>query len=133
MAENLTILPKNERLQLAVAHKTRSPTRSTRQLATIYGIAPSTLAHQLNGRRTLTQFSQSRQRLTVEEENSIKHWIEMLISWNWNPRISQLEQYATHLIRLRNDFKPLGLRWYTQFLNRHPDFKLKYSRALNQD
>src|SRR6266498_4475509 len=40
---------------------------------------------------------------------------------------------CTHLLRARNDFKPLGVRWYTQFLNRHPEFKLKYSRSLNQD
>jgi hypothetical protein len=133
MSENPPILPKKERLQLAVAHKARSPMRSTRQLAIIYGVPPSTLCHQLNGRRTQTEYMQSLQRLTVEEENSIKHWIEKLISWNWNPKIEQLERYATHLLRLRNDFEPLGIKWYTQFLDRHPDFKLRYSRALNQD
>jgi len=131
MSDN--ILPKAQRLDLAVARKLQSPTRSITQIAHIYNIPRTTLQHRLNGRQSRTESHQKHQRLSNEEEESIVHWIEKAISWNWNPRIAHLEQYATHLLRARNDFKPLGVRWYTQFLNRHPEFKLKYSRSLNQD
>jgi hypothetical protein len=46
--------------------------------------------------------------------------------------ISQLERMATHLLICKGDREPLGVNWYEKFLARHPDYRLKYSKALDQ-
>jgi len=40
---------------------------------------------------------------------------------------------AKHLMTAKGDLDPLGQHWYKNFLHRHPDFKTRYSRNLNQD
>lgn len=126
------ILSKSERLNAAIARKAAEPDLSLRTLGLIYGVPISSLGHRLNGRRDAETYHQSRQRLTVLEEASLIRWIEQLYEWGWPPRIPQLERMAKHLMECKGDHEDLGVHWYQSFLNRHPKFKIRYSRALDQ-
>lgn len=55
-----------------------------------------------------------------------------MTAWGWPPRIEQLESMAKHLMEAKGDMDPLEQHWYKNFLTRHPDMKMKYSRNLNQ-
>ena len=55
-----------------------------------------------------------------------------MTAWGWPPRIIYLEGMAKYLIEAKGDRKALGHHWYKNFLNRHPEFKLKYNRNLDQ-
>ena len=39
---------------------------------------------------------------------------------------------ARSLLNAKGDKNPLGRHWYQKFLKRHPDFKIKYNRNLDQ-
>ena len=56
-----------------------------------------------------------------------------MMAWGWPPQIEQLELMAKHLMTAKGDLDPLGQHWYKNFLCRHPEFKMRYSRNLNQD
>ena len=55
-----------------------------------------------------------------------------MTSWGWPPRIQHLEGMARSLLNAKGDKNPLGRHWYQKFLKRHPDFKIKYNRNLDQ-
>ena len=127
-----SILPLAERMELAVAYKIQNPLASIRKVAHTFDVPPSSLGHRIKGRRDAKTFHQGRQRLTVLEEASLVKCMTQLMNWGWPPTISQLERMATHLLIRKGDREPLGQHWYEAFLARHPDFRLKYSKALDQ-
>ena len=47
-------------------------------------------------------------------------------------RIRFLTSMATQLLIAKGDMEPLGQHWYKNFLGRHPQFKLQFSRNLEQ-
>jgi hypothetical protein len=130
--EHSSVLPLAERLELAVTYKTQNPFTSVRNVARTFDVPPSTLGHRLKGRRDVKTYRQSRQRLTVLEEASLVKWMTQLMNWGWPPTISQLERMASHLLICKGDREPLGVNWYEAFLARHPNYRLKYSKALDQ-
>jgi len=129
MEDDPCILPVADRMSLAIAYKTRNPLTPIRVVAYLFDVPTSTLGHRLNGRRDVKTFCQ---RLSVLEKSSLVKWMTQLMNWGWPPTISQLERMATHLLVCKGDCKPLGKNWYDGFLERHPDYRLKYSKALDQ-
>ena len=130
--EGSSALPLAERMELAVAFKTQNPLTSISTVAHTFDVPRSTLGHRLKGRRDVKTYHQSCQRLTVLEEASLVKWMTQLMNWGWPPTISQLERMATHLLTCKGDCEPLGKNWYEAFLARHPDYRVKYSKALDQ-
>lgn len=127
-----SILPLAERMELAVAYKIQNPLASIRNVAHTFEVPRSSLGHRIKGRRDAKTYHQGRQRLTVLEEASLVKWMTQLMNWGWPLSISQLERMATHLLICKGDREPLGQHWYEAFLARHPDFRLEYSKALDQ-
>ncbi len=121
------------RYSLALADLNNDPSVSLREIARIYDLPRSTLQARRNGRQSAKTFQTGRQRLSVHEENALIRWIDTITAWGWPPRIGQLETMAKHLMTAKGDLDPLGQHWYKNFLRRHPEFKTRYSRNLNQD
>jgi hypothetical protein len=80
MADTTVILPKGQRLDLAVARKIASPSRSISSIAFQFSVPRSTLSHRLNGRLSVQQSHTLTQRLTAEEETSFVSWITRAIN-----------------------------------------------------
>ncbi len=68
-----------------------------------------------------------------EEEKSIQNWILEIQSWEFPPRVAQLQKMAKELLQARYDFKKRGKNWVARFLNRYPILQSQYSRTLDQD
>lgn len=126
------VLSKEIRLELAIKAKSDNSDLPLSQLAYTYDVPCSTLKHRWNGRRSQKAYGESKQRLTTLEERNIMRWLDQLIDWGWPASIAQLMKMATHICQRRNDWKPLHDRWYSDFLTRYPEFKTKWSRALDQ-
>lgn len=92
----------------------------------------STLQARLKGRRSAKESQQTQQRLSVEEEDSIKRCLFTLTAWGWPATVRYLESLTTGLLQAKRDFEPLGQNWYKNFLARHPDLKAVWSRSLDQ-
>src|SRR4051812_30831366 len=126
-----TILAIETRFELAIKAHHDNPDLPVKQLAYTYSLPYSTLKHRLNGRRSKKAYAESIQRLTPIEEASILRWLDQLIDWGWPASIPQLQKMATYICLRQGDYKPLHDDWCGDFLNRHPTFKAKWSRALD--
>ena len=132
MNSKLDVSDSNTRLELAVEYLRENPNVSQREIARVYDIPRSTLQARLRGRQPAKSYHQTMQRLSVQEEQALITWIERMTAWGWPPRIIHLEGMAKSLMEAKGDRKALGHHWYKNFLNRHPEFKLKYNRNLDQ-
>jgi hypothetical protein len=126
------ILDKHQRMELALKAKRENPERLNADCAREYGVSYSTFCHRFNGRPSIQDKATDQQRLTVIEEQGIIRWLTQLLDWGWPASVAQLQEMASHLFRYRNDYKPLHDQWYSDFLERYPDFKLKWSKAYDQ-
>ena len=86
----------------------------------------------INGRRDQVSYGISKQRLTSEEEESIKNWVLEIQSWGFPPRVAQLREMAVELLQAKGDYKELGKNWVSKYLSRHPMLLAKYSHTLDQ-
>ena len=129
MSINMPTIDSATRLQLAIEELAKNPGISQLEIARLYGVPQSTLQARLKGRRAAKHYHQAAQRLSVHVEQALIDWIERMTSWGWPPRIQHL---ARSLLNAKGDKNPLGRHWYQKFLKRHPDFKIKYNRNLDQ-
>ena len=102
------------------------------QAARLYVISITILYNRIHGRRNQALYGVTKQRLTPEEEESIKSWILDIQSWGFFSRVSQLREMAKKLLQTRDDYKELGVNWISGFLTWHPTLQSKYSRTLDQ-
>ena len=123
-----------ERLNNAVkAYDQAEGSLSITQAARLYMVLKATLYRRINGRRSQALYGISKQRLTPEEEESIKSWVLEIQSWGFPPRVAQLREMATELLQAKGDYQELEKNWVSAFLNRHLTLQAKYSRTLDQD
>jgi len=125
-------LDQEERIQLAIKALQDGTIPSQRRAALLYNIPRSTLQDRFNGKRSAREVQQSQQRLSVQEEESIKRCITTMASWGWPVSIRYLKSLAIGLLQDKGDNEPLGQNWYKRFLARHPDLMTKWSRSLDQ-
>jgi hypothetical protein len=121
-----------ERMQLAVKALQDGTIPSQRRAALLFNMPRTTLQDRFHGQRSAREVQQSQQRLSVQEEESIKHHITTMTSWGWPASIRYLKSLAIGLFQAKGDHGPLGKHWYKNFLVRHPDFKTAWSRSLDQ-
>ncbi|KAN0086548.1 hypothetical protein V8E54_000236, partial [Elaphomyces granulatus] len=125
-------LTKEQRYDLAVESCQSGATPSLRQAALLFNVNRATLTNRLQGKTTAKEFCQTRQRLSVQEEESIKRCLYTLTAWGWPASIYYLKSLATCMLSAKGDLKPLGQNWHKAFLQRHPDLKARWSRNLDQ-
>ena len=54
------------------------------------------------------------------------------VSWGWPMTIPTINGLAKGLLEQKGDMAPLGKNWYLSFLGRHPELKIRRSRAMDQ-
>jgi hypothetical protein len=109
-------------MELALQAKRDHPERSAADCAREFGVAKSTLCYRLKGRLLIQDKAIAQQRLTVIGEQGIVRWFTQLLDWGWPASVAQLQEMAVYLLRYRGDYKLLHDEWYSDFLDRHPDF-----------
>jgi hypothetical protein len=121
-----------ERIQLAINALHDGTVLSQRKAALLYNVPRTTLQDRFKGKRSAREAQQSQQRLSAQEEESIKRCITTMTAWGWPASIKYLKSLATDLLKAKGDHNPLGQHWYKNFLVRHPDLKAAWSRNLDQ-
>src|SRR4051794_38857437 len=97
-------LSKRERLELAFdAWKSSNGALSLRKAARKYGVSWETLRDRKNGAKSKAEEAQARQRLTVQEEESLRKWLCQLEAWGWPCLPTQLHKMAWEILKARGD------------------------------
>src|SRR2546423_5021163 len=119
-----------ERIQLAIKALQDGTGPSQRRAAYLYNVPRTTLQARFHGRRSAKESQQSQQRLSVQEQDSVKRCILTMASWGWPVSIKYLQSLTIGLLRAKGDHEPLGQHWYKNLLARHSDLKAAWSRSL---
>ena len=98
---------------------------SITKAARLYVVSKATLYRRINGRRDQVSYGITKQRLTPEEEDSIKSWVLEIQAWGFPPRVAQLREMEEELLQAKGDYKELGKIWVSGFLGRHPTLQAK--------
>ena len=121
-----------QRLNDAIkAYEHAEESLSITQAAYVYSVSKATLYRRINGRRDQVSYGISKQRLTSEEEESIKNWVLEIQSWGFPSRVAQLLEMPVELLQAKGDYKEFGKNWGLKYLSRHPTLQAKYSRTLD--
>lgn len=126
-----TVLPEDERLELALTAVAKGS--EVRSASNTFGVSRSTMQRRLRGKRSRAEFCKSRQLLSEEEETSILRFVDQFTLLGFPPRLSTIREKVMLLLKNRGVDHILGENWTGKFLNRHPEFKLKFPRHLDQD
>jgi hypothetical protein len=122
--------------RIALAHQTWKDSNgqlSMRKAAAQFGVSYSTLQDRIkNGAISKSEASQAMQRLSVREEEALRDWVLQVETSGDSPRIDQLRDVATVILRAKGDTKELGVHWTDSFFRRHPDLKTKVVTAHNR-
>ncbi len=95
-----------KRLNDAVkAYEDAEGSLSITQAAYVYAVSKATLYCRINSCRNQGSYGISKQRLTPEEEESIKNWVLKIQSWGYFPRVVQLREMAVELLQAKSDHK----------------------------
>jgi DDE superfamily endonuclease/Psq-like protein len=121
-----------DQIQAAIEALSAGAVTSVRAASKMFHVPRSTLQGRIEGRLSAKARQQSRQRLTVQEEDSIVRAIYKLSQWGWPMSIHWLESFVTNLLQKKGDMEPLGHNWYLRFLERHPNLRTKWSRCMDQ-
>jgi helix-turn-helix, Psq domain/Tc5 transposase DNA-binding domain len=124
---DVSALDKPQRIALAhQAWKESKGQLSMRKAATKFGVSYSTLQDRIkNGAISKAEANQAMQRLSVREEQALRGWVLQVETSGDSPRIDQLRDVATVILRAKGDTKELGVHWTDSFFRRHPDLKAK--------
>ncbi len=115
------------------AYKDAEGSLSITQVAYVYAVSKATLYRRINGCRDQVLYRRLKQRLTTEEEESIKNGVLEIQSWGFPPRVTQLREMAVELLQAKGDHKELGKNRVSGYLSCHPTLQAEYSRTLDQD
>ena len=126
-------LSREERFESALARlRSRTNRSSIRFIASRFGLPRSTLQDRLYGHPSLIEAHENLQKLSVEEEKSLKRYVQKLQAWGWPGAPEHIRYMATHLLRQKGDYRHLGVHWGEKFLSRHPELKTKYIPPLDK-
>lgn len=104
----------------AIQHLNEHPNESIRAVAKAYGLGESTLRRRVNGQTTTHAASHEQyQRLLPIQEEFLVDWIIEQDQQGFPPSHVRAREMAIRVLRLNNDFKPLGKRWIQKFIQRN--------------
>jgi DDE superfamily endonuclease len=122
---------KEQNVQKALNELLEKKYRSIQQAALANGVASSTLAHRVRGRRSIHNVERKSQRFTNEEEKLLGQWIRDLQRQRISPNYRKMRIIMQNLLRNKGDLRPLGKHFVTRFVRRHAELKSGFSRALD--
>lgn len=126
-------LPKSERLRLAIA-KVLKEKESINITAKRFGVNKNTLRNRVRHHlRSASEYGSSRCKLTEDEELAILKFIDRWSELGFPLRFAMVKEKALKLLSLRVPNPDLGINWVHRFLQRHPEYKTRFPRHLDQD
>lgn len=105
---------------------------SQRVAAQRWKIPRSTLRHRCKGGLNIHEASESRQRLSKEQENHIVEWILIQDALGLPPTHQEVKELAERVVRAGGDNTPLGRGWIEGFLRRNPKARTVRNKPISQ-
>lgn len=99
--------------------------------ATAYDVPYSTLKHRLHGRSSRVDTSANCQRMTENQEASLKKWVYDMDRRGLPPTQRMLHEMANILLSDSGCTAPVGPNWVTRFIKRHKDLSSRYTRKYD--
>jgi len=96
-----------------------------------HGIPRTTLRDRQSGAQTIRQAHSDQQRLSATQEDQLEQWILHQEALGYAPTHAQLRAIATSILQANGDQQPLGKKWSTHFVQRHPTIKSKLGRRTD--
>ncbi|KAL5585883.1 hypothetical protein FOVSG1_013575 [Fusarium oxysporum f. sp. vasinfectum] len=92
------------------------------------GLPPSTLRGRLTGAQSRQVAHQEQLRLTTDQEDDLERWILRQEKLGHAPTHAQVRTIVRSVLARHGDHAPLGRKWTTRFVERHPALKTKLGR-----
>ncbi|ODM24077.1 hypothetical protein SI65_01667 [Aspergillus cristatus] len=126
-------IEKEGRIQLAISALNKSQISTVRGAARHFQVPESTLRTRLHGITPRAEKRANNHKLTVNEEESLLHWILSMDRRGAAPRPSHVQDMANILLAARGSTnnQPIGKNWVSNFIKRHDEHKTSYSRRYN--
>ena len=111
---------------------------SIRRAAEFYGIPKSTICDKLNGRTPMARNKGPPTKLSTELENRIEHWIKHMARIGYGQSRTDILDKVEELLNKLNvkkmfgDSNRLSIKWYTLFMARHPDLRMRMTSAISR-
>ena len=99
--------------------------------ATRNGVPRNTLRGRLGGAQSYRYAYEDEQRLSTVQEQNLERWILRQEALGYAPTHAQVRAIANGILRQEGDDKPLGKKWSSHFIERHPAVKTKLGRRTN--
>ena len=121
---------KEARLLLALQALQNNPDLKLRQTARLYQVDYYALRRRHNGIQSQRDTIPKSRKLSDLEEQIIIQFILDLDSRGFPPRLRGVKEMADQLLADR-DASPVGVRWASNFVKRHPDLKTRFFRKYD--
>jgi hypothetical protein len=95
------------------------------------GLPPSTLRGRLTGAQSRQVAGQEQLRLTTDQEDDLERWILRQEKLGHAPTHAQVRTIVRSVLARHGDHAPLGRKWTTRFVERHPALKTKLGRRTD--
>ena len=99
--------------------------------ATRHGVPRNTLRGRLNGAQPHRTAHCDGQRLTAIQEEYLELWILRQEALGYAPTHAQVRAIASGVLKREDDYEPLGKKWTSHFIRRHPAIKTKLGRRTD--
>lgn len=103
---------------------------SIRKAALERGVPIQTLRDRLNGRQQYQTAQEKHQRLSVDQERHLAHWVAIQAALGLPPSHKELRYFAQEILALQGDTQPLGKRWVAGFLKRNPEIQVHRAKRM---
>ena len=128
---DLELLPKEERIKLALQALKSSQELSVRRAAVVYKVPETTLRRRRAGTQSTRDTHPKSSALTKAEEQTLVQYIKKLDAQVLAPTLRCVEDMANQL-RAARDAKPVGPHWASNFVKREPGLKSRMTRRRDR-
>ena len=125
----------NQKLVNALAGLADGTYENPNQAAKATGASPATIDRHLRGSKTRHEVNVKNQALTPAEESALISFIKRATALGHPIRQEYLRELAEVLRKERvgkEGLSPLGDKWVTRFLQRHPDVKSQVAKSIEK-
>jgi hypothetical protein len=108
-------------IQLAIRDYKNGVYSSQKAAAEAYNVPRSTFRDRLHNRHPPRNAHEVQQRLTSPQEDFLVQWILEEEARGYPPSHARAREMASRILKANGDTKPLGKKWITHFIGRHPE------------
>lgn len=122
---------KQGRQLLAIEAIQQKQIESLEAASSAYDVPSSTLKHRVLGRASRTTKSPNCQKMTGNQDSSLKKWIFDMDRRGLPPTQSMVHEMVNLLLQDSKCTTPVGPNWVTLFIMRHGDLSSKYTQKYD--